>query len=110
MEEQIVGHDHRTQHTHDDKQRTLGHRRNESALQSLRPMNVNKKEFVDKRQPDHRHKPDDSAFHLAITVGEKHDKRGYSRQYRTRRDADSEEHLQGYGTAKYLGQRSGYAG
>ena len=110
MQEEIVGHDHGAQHAHDDEQRPLGHRWHERAAHGHGPVDVDQEQLVDERQPDHRHEADDGPLHLRVTVGEEHDEHGRRRQHGAGGDGDSEEHLQGDGTAQDLGQRRGDTG
>ena len=110
MQKQIVRHHHGSQHAHDDKHAAMGHRRHHPRLRSLEPIDVDKEQFVDKRQPDDTHKTYDCALHAPVGIREKQQRDGHHSDKRAPHKGYTEEHLQRNGRAQYLCKRRGYAG
>lgn len=94
MQEEVVRHDHGAEHAHQDRQ---GARRNLRLRQTdpgRAPMDVHQCQFVDERQADQRHEPDDPLFDLAVGIGGQNGAHHGHGQEGARHQRDAEQHLQ----------------
>ena len=94
MQKQIVRHDHSSQYAHNNEHAAMGHRRHHPRTRSLKPVDVDKEQFVDERQADDAHKTYDCTLHTPVSIGKQQQRHHHNRYQRAPHKGYTEEHLQ----------------